>query len=69
MIALACCVERVRLYPGSKRVNSQVVSHHGGPKIGLEVVEAAPSAAAGAIGALEEEMPASMPARKLRSLR
>ncbi len=31
----------------------EVVRRHGGPDVGLEVVEAAPSAAAGAIGALE----------------
>src|SRR5207342_2847929 len=31
----------------------QVVGHHGGPDIGLEVVEAAPGAAVAAVGALE----------------
>jgi hypothetical protein len=31
----------------------QIVGHHGGPDIGLEIFEAAPSAACGAIDALE----------------
>jgi len=35
------------------REQDQVVSHHGGPDVGLDMVEAAPGAACGAIGALE----------------
>src|ERR1700750_384381 len=39
-----------RFEPGEQH---QVVRHHGGPDVGLEVVQSAPSAAGGAVGALE----------------
>ena len=48
--------------------DNEVVGHHRGPDIGLEVIEPAPGAAGQAVGPLEA-IPASMPARKLRSLR
>ena len=52
------------------REESEVVGDHGGPDVGLEVVEAAPGAAGEAVGALEAgDVGASMPARKFLSLR